>query len=719
MWKYWIMPTIQKSLKEHNDNNDSVSSSIRIPYNSPGKTWGDRIQLSIQVPSVLEQAPDFVVVLINPRHDPTEVQSYLQQVVRTMRQQGPVVLCTLLNFRDQREVKPPKVKESHVHDWIQQVVQEETSENTTNETVSSTTKETSEIKANKDESSDKETAQTNREVPIDTPTKDSVQDASDGLTCIHVGTASMKNCFGLNVLHHFIYQSYLIRKRLQLERKLNEVKQETEATKVLPSMSYMDFLEVLEAEENDESTQATDAETASIQTTTAAVPTLATAGQSRKLSSGRFQTKQPSSSLDGPSKQADLNNSKLATSNNNNNGKEATSVVANKSKQQQGIMHAQYPTPNLTPTFHVVGAKDTKKALDDFFADDDDDDDGGGVYNNNNNNNSTTNNTANTNGGLSSASNNNSRNKSTLSLPQQQQSMSKQKKSQSFVYDSDSQDDDEDDFYYNEVGQRVKSPQVAKLSLSLSQMQKDKKTLQELQRQSSPTKSPTKTMPKILESKDSTNGGLSVPDIGSPHKALASVKTLDAGGGLSTTHMSNAEQRILSTVSTDSDIYIEDSPTEEQEQQTNKQAVVLDSDNDSDDDDDYLIPATKSMSLSTPTAGRTTGINDDDDDDDDEFFVGGNNNNNSSSSIGMGGMNSTEAGSLDAPPPSLGLSEAAKAAIAAAQQQAESMVVTTPTTTMTMPTPTAAETKKPKKKKKKKEDGTGTKKKKKKKKNDA
>jgi hypothetical protein len=133
---------------------------------------------------------------------------------------------------------------------------------------------------------------------------------------IQTGVTSMLNCYGLNVLHHFIYQSYLNRKRLALEEELQDVL-EAKAESVLSNqrIGYDLFLGIVKTP------------------------------RVQKMSPG---------------------NAKV----------EVVSSVTSTPLQQVGqppiprrTFHTKPPPIELPPKGH-----DTKKALDDFFRDDDSDD---------------------------------------------------------------------------------------------------------------------------------------------------------------------------------------------------------------------------------------------------------------------------------------------------------------------------------------------------------
>jgi hypothetical protein len=219
------------------DCSETARSEIVAPYLAPPdhQVW-DRIQLRVgvsrSVPSETQaqtQAQtqtkvgvDFAVVLINPRHDPVRLRAYLDETIRALLHlQGhqavdeeeeveesagqeqvkgssgktlrPVCLCLLLNFRD---------LESSSDDWLQ-------------------------------------------ESDVQALTMEVLQDyftLEPSRLVLQCGSTSLFNCYGLNVLHHFIYQCYLQRKRSDLEQFLIEVGQAQIASRKVPSVSYDEFL---------------------------------------------------------------------------------------------------------------------------------------------------------------------------------------------------------------------------------------------------------------------------------------------------------------------------------------------------------------------------------------------------------------------------------------------------------------------------------------------
>jgi hypothetical protein len=216
----------------------SERSEIIAPYLPPSnhQVW-DRIQLQVGVSrsvpasqsksnssngSSNSKAVDFAVVLINPRHDPVRLRAYLNETIRALlhlqghkdmeeeeddvaeKRNGdtaPVCLCLLLNFRDLESSSGQWMQESDVQALTMEVLQNYSS----------------------------------------------LEPSRLVLQC---GSTSLFNCYGLNVLHHFIYQCYLQRKRCDLEQFLDDVGQAQYSTRKAPSVSYEEFLGIAQPSES-------------------------------------------------------------------------------------------------------------------------------------------------------------------------------------------------------------------------------------------------------------------------------------------------------------------------------------------------------------------------------------------------------------------------------------------------------------------------------------
>lgn len=186
-----------------------------LPYQAPPDqpSW-DRIQLLVHCAEDFVQTKeplDFAVVLINPQDRRKKVKRYLvEHLQRLLHMLGyrtdgseqmplrPLSLCLLLNFRDLSLAKT-HVEESNATMWTMEVLQ-------------------------------------------DYPSLDPQQ------LVLQSGQTSLKNCYGLSLLHQFIYQSYLHRRQYQLETDLLQVRTTQQQAKEAapPVQDYDDFLAILD-----------------------------------------------------------------------------------------------------------------------------------------------------------------------------------------------------------------------------------------------------------------------------------------------------------------------------------------------------------------------------------------------------------------------------------------------------------------------------------------
>ena len=188
-----------------------VSSKIIIPYKPPPeKPCWDRIQLHVEAARNSKENEDFVVFMISPRHDLASTRAYIINILTTILlhsgyfksaedfkdEEGdiktsgePVCMCVLFNFRDLPESVPQEEIKKIFEEILQPVPRE----------------------------------------------KLVLQFAS---TCL-------RNCYGLSVLHDFIYRTYLQRRRRDLELQMREVGAQIDAMDETPIMSYDDFLKLL------------------------------------------------------------------------------------------------------------------------------------------------------------------------------------------------------------------------------------------------------------------------------------------------------------------------------------------------------------------------------------------------------------------------------------------------------------------------------------------
>eukprot|EP00980_Cylindrotheca_fusiformis_P022809 scaffold9783_cov113-Cylindrotheca_fusiformis.AAC.2 len=196
-----------------------LGTSATIPYLPPDnkKCW-DRILLQVQASQdVTPKKTDFAILIVRPQHNfestlagvAKTVNAVLKQLgyhnkqsngqEDTSKSKEPVCICILFNFRDETQLEPQQQEE------LKKLVEEITYDQ--------------------------------YQVP-----KQKVV-----LKCAET---SLRNCYGLNALHHFIYKTYLQRKQTDLKNELDQVQAQMDTAEDLrPVLPYTDFMKVLEATE--------------------------------------------------------------------------------------------------------------------------------------------------------------------------------------------------------------------------------------------------------------------------------------------------------------------------------------------------------------------------------------------------------------------------------------------------------------------------------------
>ena len=207
------------------------TASIAAPYQAPSKTWDPKIQIEASLELSDQAGVDFAVVLVHPHQKRKRLQKHLKQSIHSLLQaQGyerekldgvheeekeektgttheelrpnvagstrPVCLCILINFRD---------------------LLDDNDEDGLSDTISSITSITMDVL---------------QEYPAVEPDR-------LVLVCGHV---SLFNCFGLGLLHSFIYQAYLQRKRCYYERLLQEVHAAKRGVAPVNTLAYVDYI---------------------------------------------------------------------------------------------------------------------------------------------------------------------------------------------------------------------------------------------------------------------------------------------------------------------------------------------------------------------------------------------------------------------------------------------------------------------------------------------
>lgn len=201
----------------NDDEHDSPPLVIQVPYQPPPNvTVWDCIQLQVQLKPENEPC-HFCVILVNPKHKPKSLRPYIAKIVTMLVQQAgyteknkpipphcrPLCLCVLLNFRDLiSDTYDDCIQQKHVEHWVNEILEQHS---------------------------------VVREKLI--------------LQC---GTTSLRNCFGLSSLHHFIYRCYLQIKKEEWEQRLEIVRIELDKSyPQVPTMTYEAFLKVLEQTKTD------------------------------------------------------------------------------------------------------------------------------------------------------------------------------------------------------------------------------------------------------------------------------------------------------------------------------------------------------------------------------------------------------------------------------------------------------------------------------------
>lgn len=185
------------------------SNRTVAPYQVPsGKARWERLQLQINsfsAPMSEYEATDFCVILIDPRNDHSVTREFITTAIETLlkttrdEETGltlPLCLCLLLNFRDLQGKEDERwLDESDVKTWTMEAL---------------------------------------HACPNLEPSR----------LVLQCGASSLLNCYGLALLHHFIYQAYLQRKQNEIERLLRTVQDAQIDVRSTTLQSYEDYLSV-------------------------------------------------------------------------------------------------------------------------------------------------------------------------------------------------------------------------------------------------------------------------------------------------------------------------------------------------------------------------------------------------------------------------------------------------------------------------------------------
>jgi hypothetical protein len=227
--------------KQAYNDPSGVSSypNVIIPYKPPPESLSlDRIQLHIQCKTSSDrfeqyyrnQTVHFLIVLVNPKHNLDTTRSFLENAVtmhldsldypsergRTNTEgegkgtsqmernrsddKNPVCICFLFNFRDISKENFPRRGE--LERSIDEIMKQK-----------------------------------------------NVPDEKIAIEWIDV---SLRNCYGLNHLHTFIYKTYLLRKEAELQAQLHAVQNQIRVTQSIdkPLTTYDEFLDRIESKKD-------------------------------------------------------------------------------------------------------------------------------------------------------------------------------------------------------------------------------------------------------------------------------------------------------------------------------------------------------------------------------------------------------------------------------------------------------------------------------------
>lgn len=281
------------------DDDHSERAAAVVPYRPPREentgTGGigrrtqqpenDTVQLVVRVARTVVRSGgipvDFAVLLLNPTHDKRRIRHYLHEVVPQLLQlQGyhprpstgseergematdsedgdpashdpdappsppkplalrrAVCLCLLLNFRD---LKPSRGGRRHTKQSVGR--SRSTSPSSTSSKSSSSSKSTSHAAGARSSSSNSSSPGSRRWLSRSTVQRWVLEELADyggdvepSFLVLQCGHSSLYDCFGLDLLHHFVYQSYLHAQRLELQHRLQHVQDRLHRAALLPA----------------------------------------------------------------------------------------------------------------------------------------------------------------------------------------------------------------------------------------------------------------------------------------------------------------------------------------------------------------------------------------------------------------------------------------------------------------------------------------------------
>jgi len=258
--------TISNKSKEDENDKDRDNPtelscpSIMIPYKPPlGSTTWDRVKLRIQYAKNFEKIQnkiDFVVVLINSKHPRDTTQSYLKHVLNFYLD----LLGHLSDTESDKERERMRLSSSS-----------SSSSSESNSKTSSITNITEpfcmvillNFRDLQDEGKDEVVSPVIKNLEHLVRETLRSRNVPEGDIVIDLLETSLRNCYGLDGLHRFIYRAYLQRSRVDLEKQLDIVRNKIQDTNLANTkpMIYDEFIKEIIPKEKTKPQRLSDATT--------------------------------------------------------------------------------------------------------------------------------------------------------------------------------------------------------------------------------------------------------------------------------------------------------------------------------------------------------------------------------------------------------------------------------------------------------------------------
>ncbi|CAB9504405.1 expressed unknown protein [Seminavis robusta] len=216
-------PFDNDELQKPQQSPEQNSTRAIIPYQAPdGFSLMERVQVKVEATQELyqnmENRLDFVIVLVNPKEDPRQVQIHIAKIISDLiqvqkmaieqQQCDPSTLalrmCFLVNFRDvHNSKKKGGIQEGEIQQLIIALLQQSAE-----------------------------------------------QILNPQQVLIQFGTISLYNCYGLSTLHQFLFDTFMHIKRKELEFQLTLVDEQLAKSREVPRVKYKDFLKMVNQAED-------------------------------------------------------------------------------------------------------------------------------------------------------------------------------------------------------------------------------------------------------------------------------------------------------------------------------------------------------------------------------------------------------------------------------------------------------------------------------------